>query len=99
MSCLELSVTLPITYTLCVQRCTCNYDEFVTSTCFRIRVNINLVNTTVQSKGNMPAHLYHGNINYFLVDLMYIFDIYIPSNRSIHDSLLGYLSVYYMNSC
>ena len=40
----------------------CNYDKFVTSTCFSIRVNTNLVNTTVQPKGNMPDHLYHGNM-------------------------------------
>jgi len=66
VSCLELSVTLPITYTLCVHHCTCNYDKFVTSTRFRIIVNIKLVNTIVHPKGNMPDHLYHGNIKCFL---------------------------------
>ena len=40
----------------------CNNSKYVTSTCFRIRVNIILVNTTEQPKGNMPDHVYHGNI-------------------------------------
>ena len=66
VSCLELSVTLPITYNLCVHHCTCNYDKFVTSTRFRIIVNIKLVNTIVHPKGNMPDHLYYGNIKCFL---------------------------------
>ena len=44
----------------------CNYDKFVTSTCFSIRVNTNLVNTTVQPKGNVPDHLYRGNIKCLL---------------------------------
>ena len=41
VSCLELSVTLSITYSVCVQHS--NNDKCVTSTCLRIRVNINLV--------------------------------------------------------
>ena len=48
------------TYSLCVQHC--YTDKCVTSTCFSLRVNINWVNTTVQPKGNMPDHLYHGNM-------------------------------------
>ena len=44
---------LPITYSLCVQHC--NNDKCVTSTCFRIRVNIILVNTIEQAKRNMPV--------------------------------------------
>ena len=70
-------MTLPITYTVCVQHCTCNYDKFVTSTCFRIRVNINLVNTTVHPKGNMPDHLYHGNIKCFCRSNVYSWHLYI----------------------
>ena len=70
VSCLELSVTLPITYSLCVQQC--NFDKCVTSTCFRIRVNNNLVNTTEQPKGNMPDHVYHGNIKCFCICLICI---------------------------
>jgi len=41
LSCLELSVTLSITYSLCVQHS--NNDKCVTSTCFRIRVKNYLV--------------------------------------------------------
>ena len=78
----ELSVTLPITYSLCVQHC--NNEKCVTSTCFKIRVNNHLVNTTEQPKWKMPDHVYHGNMCF--VDLMYIFDMYS-------------ISAYYMISC
>ena len=68
------------------------------SNIFRLRVNINLVNTTAQPKENMPDHLYHGNIK-CCVNLIYIFDICISSNTCINVSLLDYLSVNYMTSC
>ena len=67
VSCLELSVTANHIYFVCTALyISVHYDMFVTSTRFRIRVNINLVNTTVQPKGNMPDHLYHGNMKCFL---------------------------------
>ena len=89
---------LPITYSLCVQHC--KNDKCVTSTCFKIIVNNDLVNTTEQPKGNMPDHVYHGNIKCFFVNIMYKFDMYsISSSTCIPVSLLDYLSVYYMISC
>ena len=37
-----------------------------------VRVNINLVLTTVQPKGNMQDHIYHGNIKCFCRSNLYI---------------------------
>jgi len=56
-----------------------------------VRVNINLVLTTVQPKGNMQDHIYHGNIKCFCRSNLYIWHIYFFKHT--YTSFFDWLSV------